>query len=238
MNKIPFRAGAVFAGLAAACLLAPTAAAAHVTVNPREATQGGYGKLTFRVPNERPDATTSVLEVSLPPDTPIPSVSVKPLSGWTVDVTRTTLATPVKTEDREITEAVTKIVWTANNPQSHVQVGQFQEFDISAGPLPKVDKMVFKALQTYSSGEVVRWIEEPASDGKQPDHPAPVLKLLKPATSTPAAAPVSMVTTDNGRANVALGLGITALVVALLGLGVAILGVRRRAASSPTSGPQ
>lgn len=231
MNKALSRAGAVCAGLTAAVLLAPSAAAAHVTVNPREATQGGYGRLTFRVPNERPDATTSVLEVNFPADAPIPSVSVKPLAGWTVAVTKTKLDTPVKTEDREITEAVTKIVWTASNPQSNVQVGQFQEFDISAGPLPKVDRIVFKALQTYSSGEVVRWIEEPASDGKQPPHPAPVLKLVKAATSTPTAAPVAVpaaVTTSQDRDSFALGMGITALVVALVGLSLAIVGLRRR----------
>ena len=35
--------------------------------------------------------------------------------------------------------------------------------------------MVFKALQTYSDGNVVRWIEEPVDGGEEPEHPAPVL---------------------------------------------------------------
>ena len=38
--------------------------------------------------------------------------------------------------------------------------------------------MVFKALQTYSSGEVVRWIEEPAEGAEEPEHPAPQITLV------------------------------------------------------------
>jgi hypothetical protein len=41
------------------------AASAHVTVNPREATQGSYAKLAFRVPNERDNASTTQLEVKV-----------------------------------------------------------------------------------------------------------------------------------------------------------------------------
>ncbi|NED89124.1 DUF1775 domain-containing protein, partial [Streptomyces sp. SID11233] len=51
-------------------------------------------------------------------------------------------------------------------------------FPLSLGPLPEdADQLVFKALQTYSNKEVVRWIEEPKSDGSEPDDPAPVLVL-------------------------------------------------------------
>jgi MYXO-CTERM domain-containing protein len=37
------------------------AASAHVTVNPGEATQGGFTKIAFRVPNERDNASTAGL---------------------------------------------------------------------------------------------------------------------------------------------------------------------------------
>ncbi|MFU8875473.1 DUF1775 domain-containing protein [Micromonospora sp. SL4-19] len=57
------------------------------------------------------------------------------------------------------------------------------------GPLPEVETMIFKALHAYT-GEVVRWIEEPGTDGSEVDHPAPVLKLAnapaKDAAATPA----------------------------------------------------
>jgi periplasmic copper chaperone A len=231
MRKLLTRTGAVCAGLVAACMLVVTPASAHVTVNPREATQGGYAKLTFRMPNEKSTATTTTLEVNFPADAPIASVSVKPVPGWTARVTKSKLATPIKVHDAEITEAVSKIVWKANTPESSVQAGQFQEFDVSAGPLPTVDKIVFKALQTYSDGDIVRWIDEPAADGKEAEHPAPVLKLTKAANTTATAAAAVTTTTSNGRANLALTLGIAALIVASAGLGVALVGARRRSAS-------
>jgi periplasmic copper chaperone A len=235
MRKVLVRAGAVLGGGLAAVLLAASPASAHVTVNPSNATQGGYTKLTFRVPNEKDSATTTTLEVNLPQDTPIASVSVKPIPGWTATATKSKLDKPIKSDDGEITEAVTKIVWTANSPDAAIQVGQFQEFDVSVGPLPEVDKIVFEALQTYSDGDVVRWIEEPAADGKEPDHPAPTLKLAKAAADTSATdtaakdqPAASNDASARSRADLGLGLGIAALVIALAGLVVGGLAWRRR----------
>jgi len=40
--------------------------------------------------------------------------------------------------------------------------GQFQDFSVSADPLPQgVSQLAFKAIQTYSNGDVVRWIDVP-----------------------------------------------------------------------------
>lgn len=168
-------------------------ASAHVRVTPDSAAPGGYSKLTFRVPDELPDSSTVKLEIVLPEDQPVASVSVKPLPGWTVTTQKRTLSTPLTTGDGKVTTAVSRIVWTGGK----IQPGQFQEFDVSVGPLPDKDgSMVFKALQTYDNGQVVRWIDPPAADGTEPEHPAPVLRLVKPAdaagatsaASTPAAA--------------------------------------------------
>ena len=50
---------------------------------------------------------------------------------------------------------------------------------MSFGPLPDdTDELVFKALQTYSSGEVVSWIDETPEGGAEPEHPAPVVHLV------------------------------------------------------------
>ena len=57
---------AVLVGVVAAVGVGAGPASAHVTVNPREAMQGGYAKLAFRVPNERDDASTVKVEVHLP----------------------------------------------------------------------------------------------------------------------------------------------------------------------------
>jgi uncharacterized protein YcnI len=214
-------------------------AAAHVTVNPATAVQGGYAALTFRTPNEKDTADTVKLEVVIPTDHPIASVAVKPVPGWTAQMEKSKLATPVKTDDGgEVTEAVSKITWTAAAGGS-IKPGQFQEFAISAGPLPKVDKVVFKALQTYSDGDIVRWIEEPASDGKQPDHPAPTLALTAAtdATKAPSAAAVAAATSGGAPAQasgttMALVLGIVGTVVGVAGLLLALLAYRKASAAS------
>lgn len=162
-------------------------ASAHVTVTATDATPGGYTKAAFRVPNEKDDAGTTIVEINLPIDTPIASVAVKPLPGWTAVTTKGTLPAPVKTADGEVTEAITKITWTATEGVA-IQPGQFEEFEVYLGPLPQAEQVVFKALQTYADGDVVRWIEVPEAGGEEPSNPAAVLKLAA-ATDQAAEAP-------------------------------------------------
>jgi uncharacterized protein YcnI len=151
-------------------------ASAHVTVTPSSAPKGGFQVLGFNVPNERADANTVKLEVTFPTKYPIAFVSVQPMVGWTVTPEKTTLAKPVKTADGDVTQAVTKVTWTAT--AGGLQPGQFDLFTISAGPLPtKTNKLTFKAVQTYSNGEVVSWIQEAAKGAPEPERPAPTLTL-------------------------------------------------------------
>ncbi len=50
--------------------------------------------------------------------------------------------------------------------------------------LPTDTKQIeFKAVQTYSNGEVIRWIESTPKGGPEPELPAPVLKLVGTARS-------------------------------------------------------
>lgn len=226
------RAGIAVTAAAAAAFAFPAAASAHVTVNPGTATQGGYTKVTFRVPNERDDASTTKVEIAIPTDKPIASVSLKPVQGWTAVAENTKLATPIKTDDGEITDAVSKITWTAS-PDAVIKPHQFQEFDVSLGPLPVADQIVFKALQTYSGGEVVRWIDEPAA-GAEAEHPAPVLKLTKKtdAAAAPSATAVTASADDGGDGDgTAVGLGAAGLVLGLAGLVVGALAYRRAGAA-------
>ncbi|MFI5915102.1 YcnI family protein [Dactylosporangium sp. NPDC051541] len=237
------RLGTILIAAAAGAFAFPVAASAHVTVNPGTATQGGYTKVTFRVPNERDGASTTKVEVAIPTDKPIASVALRPVPGWTAVTDSTKLATPVKTDDGELTEAISKITWTAG-PGAEIKPHQFQEFDVSLGPLPDTDQLVFKALQTYSNGEVVRWIDEPAAD-----HPAPVLKLTKAGTttarttSTGTAAQDANAVMNNGKAGVdgtALTLGIAGLVLGFAGLVAGLLAYRRAGQRTPAtaaSGP-
>jgi len=224
---------AVALGALSTAVISVGTASAHVTVNPKDATQGGYAKLAFRVPNEKDGASTTRLEIVLPTDkAPIASVSTRPVPGWTVAVEKTKLATPLKVHDSEVTEVVSKLTWTANDDASQIKPSSFQEFEVSAGPLPEVDQLVFKALQTYSDGDVVRWIDE----GAEADRPAPTLKLTK-AAATAAAAPVNAAQTsaaDEGSSDegsgLALPFGIAGLVAGVAALVVALLAYRRRSA--------
>jgi periplasmic copper chaperone A len=221
------RAGAALTAAAVAAFAFPGAASAHVTVNPSTATQGGYAKVTFRVPNEKDDASTTKVEIAIPTDKPIASVSLKPVQGWTAVTENSKLATPIKTDDGEITEAVSKVTWTAS-AGAEIKPHQFQEFDVSLGPLPTADQIVFKALQTYSDGEIVRWIDEPAA-GAEAEHPAPVLKLTKKADASAATGSATEAKDDgdNGSDGTAVGLGVAGLVLGLAGLVVAVLAFRR-----------
>ena len=215
--------------LASLCLVLVAAPGwAHVSVSPGTATQGGYTALTFRVPNETDSTATTKVQVYLPEDHPLASVSVKPLAGWHAKVATTKLATPLRTDDGEVTEGVSSITWTPDSEQDAIQPGQYQEFDISVGPLPEVSSLTFKALQTYSDGTVVRWIDPPAAEGQpEPEHPAPTLTLL-PASAGSSSDPAASSTGDggDGTATAALVLSIVAVLLGAGALGTTLL--RRR----------
>ncbi|WP_344345550.1 YcnI family protein, partial [Kitasatospora putterlickiae] len=182
MRSLPARRTAAVALTAAAAVLALAGpASAHVSVNPGSAEQGGYTAVDFRVPNENDTAGTVKLEVNLPLDHPLASVRTQPLPGWTATVEKSKLDKPIKVHGNDVNEAVSKITWTADAGVK-IAPGQFQEFRVSLGPLPTdADSLVFKALQSYENGDIVRWIDE-AKDGQpEPAKPAPVLKLTKAA---------------------------------------------------------
>jgi len=208
------RVAAIGALVALAVMTLVGTAWAHVTANPGTAQQGGYTKISFRVPNERDAASTTQLEINFPTDHPIASVATRPVPGWTATAQKTKLDKPIKTDDGEITEVVSKIIWTGGK----ITPGSFEEFDVSMGPLPTdTDELVFKALQTYDNGEVVRWIDTAPEGAPEPEHPAPVVKLT-PAKTTQAAAETA---TGGGHS----ATGTWGVVLGIVGIGLAIIGI-------------
>ncbi|MEV4542246.1 YcnI family copper-binding membrane protein [Micromonospora echinaurantiaca] len=209
-------------------------ASAHVTVNPKDAAQGGYARIAFRVPNESDTASTTKVEVVLPENAPVGSVSTMPVPGWTVTVEKRKVDPPVEVHGSQLSEVVSKLTWTAAG-NAGVKPGEFQEFPVSLGPLPQVDRMVFKTLQTYSDGNVQRWIEEPTPGAEEPESPAPVLTLTAAgASASPTAgAPADDDDADEVEAEgvgLATGLGIAGLVAGVAGLllgGLAFARTRR-----------
>jgi hypothetical protein len=57
--------------------------------------------------------------------------------------------------------------------------------------LPSAPQVVFKVLQTYSDGVVDRWIELPGPEGKEPDKPAPIVKLSAGAANAVSPKPAN-----------------------------------------------
>ncbi|MCF7551886.1 YcnI family protein [Pseudonocardia sp. WMMC193] len=181
VRRTALRASAV-AAVAGGLLLAGTVPAfAHVTAQPGTAEQGGYTVITFRVPNESSTAGTTKLQVNLPVDHPITSARTTPQPGWTAEVTKGTLPTPVDVNGTQVTEAVTAVTWTAQ-PGTRIGPGQYVDFPLSVGPLPTgVDEIVLPAVQTYDDGRVVSWDQPTVAGAEEPEHPAPTVTLT-PAT--------------------------------------------------------
>ncbi|WP_445524879.1 YcnI family copper-binding membrane protein [Streptomyces cyslabdanicus] len=233
-------AAAAVAGSAVLALSAP--AFAHVTVQPEgSAAKGGYAVVDFKVPNERDNASTTKVEVNFPTDHPLASVMPQPVTGWKINVTKSQLDKPLEMHGKKISEAVTKVTWTADG--QGIEPGFFQKFPVSVGTLPEdADQLVFKAIQTYSNKEVVRWIEVPQKGQAEPDNPAPVLQLTaaaegdghdaaaqdataeaKPADQTTAAD-----TSKSGSDTTARVLGIVGILVGAAGVAYGVLAGRRR----------
>jgi uncharacterized protein YcnI len=195
----------------------PGIAAAHVTLHPDHLPAGATDvELTFRCPNERSDASVVELRVFLPVATPLLGVLTNPPPGWDARATTSTLPHPVTTDDGVVDAAVTEVTWRAT--RGGTPPGQYEDFPIAVGAMPDVaGPLVFKALQTYSNGDVAAWIQVADALDEDPPMPAPVLTLT--ASSTAPSSPSSTVT------DLATG----ALVVAIAALlGVVVLAVARR----------
>ena len=64
-----------------------------------------------------------------------------------------------------------------------VPKGEDAIVDVRVKQLPNAPQVVFKVLQSYSDGQIDRWIELPGPDGKEPEKAAPIIKLTAGAQS-------------------------------------------------------
>lgn len=225
--------GAAVLAATALALSAPLAASAHVHVDPDQASPGSYTLLTFRVPTESATAGTVRVEVDFPTATPFTSLSYQPVPGWSAEITTSQLPKPVKISGATVTEAPTKIVWTAD---SGVQIapGQFQQFSVSAGVVPDTGSIMMPTTQTYSDGTVVKWDQPTPASGNEPEHPAPTLYINdappNEATPTIVSSTTAASPAESGASSVdavALGIGITGVALAAIALVVAVLALTR-----------
>jgi uncharacterized protein YcnI len=186
----------VLACAVAAFFAAVSAASAHVTVIPSAARPGETRTLTFRVLNERSDATTVEVDLFMPAGVTAKAADRR---GWTKTATGT------------------QVTWKANGPSDAIAGDRSKDFEIMVGPMPKTDRLVFKALQHYSSGEIVRWIQDPTPDAERP---APFVQLT--STGRPQ---------SSGGSSSATGWAVLAVLALVAAAGVALVlrRLRRRA---------
>ncbi|MEV3852909.1 YcnI family protein [Streptomyces sp. NPDC050095] len=239
------RAALVGAAAVSSVVLVSAPAFAHVSVQPEgAAAKGGYAVVDFKVPNERDDAATTKLEVTFPTDHPLASVMPQPIPGWKAEVTKSKLDKPLEMHGEKITEAVSKVTWTAtgSGADKGVRPGFFQKFPVSIGQLPTdADELVFKAIQTYDNKEVVRWIEPQQKGQEEPENPAPTLELTAATDDEhgasgassddkkEAAAASSDTSSDSSDSDTtARVLGIVGIVVGIAGVAFGVMAGRRR----------
>jgi uncharacterized protein YcnI len=212
-------------------VLCADAASAHVTVSPSSLPQGtSDAVLTFRVPNESTSASVTALRVEFPLAHPIVVVNPEAGSGWNVSVQTERLPKPITTDDGTFTSTTSEIDWSGGT----IPVGQYGEFNVLAQGLPTgTSEVVFKAIQSYSDGTVVSWIQVPNRAVPDPPHPAPTITLTAPghgaAASAPAQAstpsPASTATDATGPSSGTNALAVAALIVAGFAVVLAVLAV-------------
>ena len=225
------------AAIAAGALGVASPAMAHVTLRPNEAPADGFTRLNVRVPNERDNASTTRVRVQFPVG--FYFISYEPVEGWDVDVKMRKLKQPAEVFGEKINEEVDEV--SIRTSGAGIEPGEFRDFGLSVKmPNEPGKALTFKALQTYTGGEVVRWIGPPDAD-----EPAPQVTLL-PAEAEEVAAgdaggaaavPASQETAaaddreDDDDDGPSTGLVIVALILGALGLvaGAAGLMTARRA---------
>jgi uncharacterized protein YcnI len=153
-------------------------AAAHVTVNPTEVRPNSFESFTVRVPTEKDEPTVKV-RIEFPAALTVSRFQPKP--GWKRDI------------EKDNTGRIAAATWSGG------QVGpdEYEEFVFLARTPKEPGKLVFKAFQTYQSGETVAWI---GAEGAE--EPAPVVEV-KPGPEGSATGVENATVTSGAAASVA-----------------------------------
>jgi uncharacterized protein YcnI len=192
------------------------AASAHVTVQPKETTQGKYEVFTVKVPSESEDVPTTKIEVKIPEDVNISRL--EPKSGWSYEV------------QKDASGKMTSVTWTTEG--EGLSPIEFGMFNMSGKVGDEATEIVWKAYQTYKDGSVVEWVgaedaEKPASvtlvhpaDASEHGHGAATSD--KTATDSATGDHAESTESNSNSSQTPLYLSIAALIAGLLSLGLSL----------------
>jgi uncharacterized protein YcnI len=161
-----------FAVIAVLCAVAP--AAAHVTVNPNEATAGSYFQAAFNVSHGCDGSSTVAVRIKVPEGVMSVKPQMKP--GWTVEIkTRKLDAAQPGLHGKTISEVVDEVSWRGGPLPDNLYdtFGLLMKLPDGAG-----QALYFPVVQECEKG-VHRWIEIPVAGQNRDDlhEPAPLLRL-------------------------------------------------------------
>lgn len=229
---------------AAAALLVPAIAQAHISLHPNTIPAGAFATLDVRVPGEQEGAHVTKVDVLFPQG--FTGVDYENVPGWNTRIIETKLATPIKEGGETINAEVSQIVWTWTGPLGKVGNGQFINFPLSLAIPGNAtgNALEFRTVQTYSNGQVIHWI----SPSLTAEHPSPRINVTAKggviqdvagdeagpeagqtaASSSKAASKPAVASSTSAGASE--GLAVAALILGALGLltGLAALVAARR----------
>ena len=117
-----------------------------------------------------------------------------------------------------------------------IKPGEYQNLPVSAGPFPEVGSLTFQAIQTYSNGEVVKWVDVTPPGGPEPDLPAPVLTLTPETDSAATTAATTDDDSDSSKTIAIVSLVVAGVALILAGVTLATrVRPRRRNRNRPTA---
>lgn len=156
--------------------LAISAASAHVTLEPRQASVAGYAKLVFAVPHGCDGSATTKVRVQIPEGV----IAVKPMPkpGWSLDTIKGSYVADYELHGKKISAGVKEVVWSGGK----LLDDNFDEFAVAAyltAGLKPNSTMYFPVVQECEHG-VNHWSDIPQQGQRDHGHtkfPAPGLKL-------------------------------------------------------------
>jgi uncharacterized protein YcnI len=149
MNRMTVRRASAYAGVLVAALALAPSAFAHAELFPSQIPSGDGYLLNLTVPNEKDNASTTQIQVTMPADFDLEHVA--PVPGWTVSVAGQKMVNGEMGGGNSIT-------WKGKLSGTELAVLPF------SGVPKKAEDYAFTVRQTYSDGSVVVWSGDESSD--------------------------------------------------------------------------